>query len=275
MITQIDHVIVLAEHLDTAISNAQTAGFTVHPGGVHHDQATHNALIPFNDGSYIEIISFVSTPPPNHYFGERYRQGSGLTDVGLLSTDIDIEVQDITDSGLPFPIPTHFGRHCPDGRILTWRMSLPGNIHPCSGFPFLIQDITDRALRVPSGPATSHPNGALGIAGVTFLVDNIDTADAHFRAILGSGTTSRTDHFRGRGLSLIPIESGATSQWLGLMQPVAESAPQRYMETFGQGAYAISLQTVEGSPMYPGSGELISPELVEGARFYLQRESEV
>jgi hypothetical protein len=150
MISQIDHVIVLAKDLDTAVANAQSAGFTVFPGGIHDDQATHNALVPFADGSYIEIISFVSTPPPNHYFGERYNLGSGLADIGLLSSDIDLDVQAITDTGLPFPIPTHFGRHGASGEVISWRMSLPGNLHPTSGYPFLIQDITDRALRVPS-----------------------------------------------------------------------------------------------------------------------------
>jgi hypothetical protein len=269
MISQIDHVIVLAKDLDTAVANAQSTGFTVFPGGIHDDQATHNALVPFADGSYIEIISFVSTPPPNHYFGERYNLGSGLADIGLLSSDIDLDVQAITDAGLPFPIPTHFGRRGASGEVISWRMSLPGNLHPTSGYPFLIQDITDRALRVPSVTETAHPNGALGIAGVTFLVDDVAGADAHFRAILGSGAASRTEHFRGRGLSLIPIGEGS-SQWLGLMQPVADSAPQRHMEKFGQGPYAISLQTEACNTMYPGGGELIPTDLLEGARFYLQ-----
>lgn len=275
MIAQIDHVIVLANDLVIATENARSAGFTVHPGGIHDDQATHNVLIPFADGSYIEIISFVdATPPPNHYFGERYRQGSGLTDIGLLSTDIDLDVQDITDSGLPFPIPTHFGRHCADGQLITWRMSLPGNLHPTSGFPFIIQDITDRALRVPSSAAaTFHPNGALGIAGVTFLVEDIAAADAHFRAILGSAAMGRTEHFRGRGLSVIPL-GDETNQWIGLMQPVADSAPQRHIERFGHGPYAISLKTTAGAAMYPGAGKLISPDLLEGARFYVQQEPE-
>src|SRR5690554_6905491 len=102
MIAQIDHVIVLARDLDVATENARLAGFNVHPGGVHDDGATHNVLIPFADGSYIEIISFVdATPPPNHYFGERYDQGPGLAGLGLLSDDIDRDVQNITDSGLP------------------------------------------------------------------------------------------------------------------------------------------------------------------------------
>jgi hypothetical protein len=54
------------------------------------------------------------------------------------------------------------------------------------------------------------------------------------------------------------------------MQPVADSAPQRYMQKLGQGPYAISLQTEPCNTMYPGGGELISPDLLEGARFYLQ-----
>jgi hypothetical protein len=271
MITQIDHVILLVNDLDTATTNARSAGFTVHPGGVHDDQVTHNALIPFADGSYIEIISFVdATPPPNHYFGKRYLQGSGLADVGLLSTDIDLDVQAITDAGLPFPIPTHFGRYRPDGQLVTWRMSLPGHLHPSSGFPFLIQDITDRALRVPSSAAdTTHANGAIGIAGVTFVVDNTVTADANLRSILGVPPQSGTEHFRGRGLSVIPIGSDSR-QWLALMQPVADSTPQRYMETFGPGPYAVNLQTIAGTQLFPGGGDLMTPELLEGARLYLQ-----
>ncbi|TVY52110.1 hypothetical protein LSUE1_G010379, partial [Lachnellula suecica] len=40
------------------------------PGGRHADNATENKLICFADGSYIELIAFLSSPPPsNHWWG--------------------------------------------------------------------------------------------------------------------------------------------------------------------------------------------------------------
>ena len=57
MPTSIDHIVIASADLDVAIANARSAGFTVVPGGVHGSGNTHNALIGFADGAYLELFS--------------------------------------------------------------------------------------------------------------------------------------------------------------------------------------------------------------------------
>ena len=52
-----DHVVIVVKNLDDAVSDFKKLGFTVILGGKHADDFDHNALIPFSDGSYIELYS--------------------------------------------------------------------------------------------------------------------------------------------------------------------------------------------------------------------------
>ncbi len=56
MLTGIDHIVIVVNNLDVASTQFETAGFTVTPGG-SHPTGTYNALIPFQDGSYFELIA--------------------------------------------------------------------------------------------------------------------------------------------------------------------------------------------------------------------------
>lgn len=71
-------------HLDDAITNAREAGFTVIPGGTHADGATHNALIAFTDGAYIELIAPTNgIEGKDHRWFPRLASGGGLVDMCL------------------------------------------------------------------------------------------------------------------------------------------------------------------------------------------------
>ena len=54
MLRQLDHVVFVVRDLPGAIDDYRRRGFTVTPGGEHVDRQTHNAVIPFADGSYLE-----------------------------------------------------------------------------------------------------------------------------------------------------------------------------------------------------------------------------
>ena len=55
----LDHIVVVVPDLVRAIEQYRTLGFTVSFGG--DNGPTHNALIPFDNGTYIELISMRST----------------------------------------------------------------------------------------------------------------------------------------------------------------------------------------------------------------------
>jgi hypothetical protein len=57
VVTRLDHLVVLVRDLDGATRDYEELGFAVTPGGEHADGLTHNALIPFRDGSYPELVA--------------------------------------------------------------------------------------------------------------------------------------------------------------------------------------------------------------------------
>jgi hypothetical protein len=54
---KIDHAVVVVNDLNSSIDEFKKAGYTVVPGGEFPGAQTHNALIPFADGSYIEVFA--------------------------------------------------------------------------------------------------------------------------------------------------------------------------------------------------------------------------
>ena len=266
MITGIDHVVVISNDLDEAISNATTAGFTVIPGGTHKDGTTHNALIAFKDGSYIELIAPTNgTDGKDHRWFPRLRKGGGLVDLCLASDDLAADVQRIREHGRAYSAAQDNGRARPDGVELRWKGSMPPGEIGETGWPFLIEDVTDRANRVSNDPAqTTHENGALGIAGITVLTDDLPMAMKDFSVIADSETQPMKSPIDDQPIAAI-VTFG--DSWLMLTNPSAGEAVQ-HLERYGQGPYAVSLRTHDG-PITPGSGREIDHALLSGAKFEL------
>jgi hypothetical protein len=57
MLRSIDHLVIVVRDLQQAAKDYQELGFTVVPGG-KHPVGSHNVLISFADGSYLELIAF-------------------------------------------------------------------------------------------------------------------------------------------------------------------------------------------------------------------------
>ena len=87
MIISIDHVVILVSDLEAAIADYTALGFTVMPGGTHTGGATHNALVVFEDDTYLELIAFLREAP-EHPWWRHQPAGEGLVDFALLPTAI-------------------------------------------------------------------------------------------------------------------------------------------------------------------------------------------
>jgi hypothetical protein len=173
MLRQLDHVVLVARDLNSAIADHRRRGFTVTPGGEHADGTTHNALITFTDGSYLELVAFRDLGRAlTHRWWKIAADGGGLADFALLSDDLAADSAALAD--LVKTAPKDGGRTRPDGVELKWRTAV---LKP--PLPFVIEDITARDLRVPGGAATEHANGATGIA--TVAIGAVDVADAEWR----------------------------------------------------------------------------------------------
>lgn len=270
MIRQIDHLVIISADLDTAIAHARETGFTVVPGGTHGDGRTHNALIAFRDGAYIELIAPTSEEAMrgDHRWFPRLRHGGGLVDVCLLGDALDAETATIRERGVDYPAPNPMARYRPDGVRLEWTLSTPPGAVGETGWPFLIEDITPRDLRVPhEDNEITHPNGAAGIAGVTVLVRDLEASKRDFEAILGTGARDLAAPFsEGRLGVILPIGEGG-SQWVMLVEPQSREAVA-YLEANGPGPYRATLRTRDGG-IAPGEGKELDPGLFSGARIVL------
>ncbi len=181
----LDHFVVTVEDLEQAIKDYQELGFRVMYGGKHAAGTTQNALIPLSDGIYIELIALTGDEPIQtdvQDFRNFFQWGYGSAGYAFNTDGIEEDVSDMKERGVLVSDIRDGSRELPDGRVLKWRIAQVDN----DVFPIFLQDDTPRQWRVPnSDRRTRHENGAKSVAQVTFIIDDLHTGIAKYRAILG------------------------------------------------------------------------------------------
>ncbi len=216
---RIDHGIIFLHDLSRCLAPFTKRSFTISPGGKHLF-GTFNQLIPFLDGSYLELVSF-----ENGMKGliEKRDQLASLQDKSNLDKfylETRWCVDGVSDSKYGHivdlciaavdshtPLETLFSKtmnHCSllfktgqrkraiDDQVIKWNIGVPfakedhqflfENHHT---LPFLIEDLTDRNLRVPhSHNQIQHENGIQGILSVHYIVDNLETSTKQLQEFL-------------------------------------------------------------------------------------------
>ncbi len=196
MLKGIDHLVIAVRDLDAAVASYTQLGFTVVPGG-RHPVGTHNALIAFTDGAYIELIAFYE-PSPSHKWWGPLQRGGGLVDFCMQTDDLAADTAALRAAGLPIDDPSPLSRTRPDGYQLRWVLSIPRE-GGRGVAPFLIQDETPRQERVPR--QTAHANGVTGIGAVTVGVADVGAVRAWYGGVLGcAGEAIRRDDLEAAGL---------------------------------------------------------------------------
>ncbi len=235
----IDHVVILVKDLAQAVQDYTGLGFQVVEGGEHTDGATHNALIAFEDGSYLELIAFKRAAPQHRWWPfTQIGGGEGLIDFALLPTDIEADIAAARARGVDYSGPHPGGRFRLDGIELRWQTGLP----PTTDLPFLCADLTPRPLRVPDGPALVHPNGAKGIQSLVVLVSDRTASLRRYQALLGQAPASNSNSSpAGNDSALTCFELPAGSICL-TDKPGVEGSPG-LAEHFSQGPLALNLFT--------------------------------
>lgn len=179
----LDHVVIAVHDLEVAMTSYRGLGFTVQPGGRHPGRTSHNALIVFADGAYIELIAWLAPAPQERWWRVLQAHGEGYVDFALLPRDTMAVLEAARGRGLHTLIgPVDGGRVRPDGAQLHWRTAR----HATPDVPFLCGDMTPRSLRVPEGEARNHANGAQGVAELSIAVDELEATVARYEALLGA-----------------------------------------------------------------------------------------
>lgn len=277
MPSMIDHIVIVDHNLDLLVEQARSAGFTLVPGGEHAGGVTHNALIAFQDGSYIELIAFIEPDHrTSHRWWPRLWKGGGLVDFALFCNDLEDDVRRIKGRGMSVPNPVENGRLRPDGERLDWRQSFPQAVVGDTGMPFLIEDVTPRSLRVPHEQSQiDHANGVTGIAGVTVLVDDLQEARTALSAITGNDATAIDPPFPGIAEAAHCEVGSELGQWVAIAtadmsntEDFGDAAlPARYIEKYGLGPFSAVLTTGEQpGKLEPSSGAQIDASILAASR---------
>ncbi len=169
MPAQIDHVVIAGSDLAMLRAQSEARGLPSVEGGVHFGGQTHNALVGFLDGSYLELIA--PTPgnnAPDHAWSQFMRTDAGVCAWAIRSADIDADSALFRTRGITVSNAVSGGRTRTDGVRLDWRTVRLGDDPLGLVLPFLIQDVTWRELRVPK-PVGIHEKIA-GIDSVVFGV---------------------------------------------------------------------------------------------------------
>jgi catechol 2,3-dioxygenase-like lactoylglutathione lyase family enzyme len=258
MITSIDHLVILVEQLDAAVADYRRLGFNVVPGGEHSGGETHNALVPFADGTYLELLAFIHPEQQSqHRWWPQILVGEGLIDLALACSDCNNTVGLGRLRGrVDYSDLLTGGRLRPDGQQIEWRMAQP--LAYGSGLPFIIEDVTPRELRVPIEQAR-HANGVLGIEEVVVAVRELDNGMQQYSALLGTpGTDPEYDPELDAVLSYFAVGAHRVT----LAQPTTDKGPLResLVSGRGEGIYATTLVS------NVRSGIAMDPALLHGAK---------
>lgn len=119
---RLDHLVIALRDLDRGVAGCEAAGFTVVPGGRHPGRNTRNALVVFDDGAYLELITYSAPSPDERWWRELDAHGDGLVDFALLPQDLPAKVAQAQARGLSDitgPLPG--GRVRPDGERVAWQ----------------------------------------------------------------------------------------------------------------------------------------------------------
>jgi catechol 2,3-dioxygenase-like lactoylglutathione lyase family enzyme len=256
MFTGIDHVAIVVRELEAAIASYSRAGFTVVRGG-KHPIGSHNALIAFTDGTYLELIAFFE-PKSGHPWQAALEHGGGIVDFCMSTDNLAADVDAMRRAGAKIGNPSPLTRDRPDGYHLSWVLAIPAP--PFNGqIPFLIKDDTPRDERVPR--ERSHPNGATGIHTLLIAVNDPGVTSRYYARVLGrpGAPVQRMDlEAAGVAFTIGPNE-------LQLLAPKTEKGPlTQWIGEHGQSAFELVLANA-----VPGATTL-DPALLQGARIRIE-----
>ncbi|HEX4989825.1 MAG TPA: VOC family protein [Candidatus Binatia bacterium] len=240
MIQGIDHLVIVVKDLDQAAKDYEQLGFTVVPGG-KHPVGSHNALISFVDGSYIEIIAFYREAP-DHRWWDPLQKGERLVDFCMQTNDLQGDTLKLRAAGVAINDPVPWSRTRPDGYELKWLLSLAQGSHRGVA-PFLIQDVTPREERIPQ--TFNHKNDATGIETVTVTVGELTAVRRWYDGVLGNRPTNISDE----KLQANGVRYAIGPHTLDFLMPMEPQSPLiNWLRTFGPSPYAATLHRISPGP---------------------------
>ncbi len=239
---ELDHVVVFVPDLDIGMARFEALGFDVERGGAHG--LTENALILFQDGTYIELLALKPTvagrlmrlAASTGLIGALARRRRdlgwrlfqwicrdyGCVDWCLRTDDLDAALDAWRRDGAAISLgAAPYSRERPDGQVARWRL---GSLKDAD-LPFLLSDLTDRRLRAPP-PRREHPNGVTGIRRISLAVDDLGDAARRFDDRFGRAPSDdAAPVYRVQGHEIVLVEAGRHAGKCALALACADPGP--------------------------------------------------
>jgi catechol 2,3-dioxygenase-like lactoylglutathione lyase family enzyme len=251
VILGIDHLVIVVRDLERAAEDYRSLGFTVVPGG-QHPVGSHNALISFQDGSYLEIIAFYREAI-EHRWWDPLRKGERLVDFCFQTDDLRGDTAKLQAAGVAINNPVPWSRKRPDGFELKWLLSLATGSHRGVA-PFLIEDVTPRRERIPR--EFDHANGIVGIEKLNVAVGELGPIAKWYSALLGlAGEPTHAEPIGADGLRF-----RAGPHLVEFVTPRDAASPLiNWLREFGPSPYAAVLHSSDPA------GKAFDSQLTHGA----------
>ena len=228
-ITRLDHLIIGVQDLEGARARWARLGFTSTPRGRHVGWATANYCIMFAD-DYLELLGIVDPAAFTNGLDELLAErGEGLLGIALQSSDAAATAAAWQEAGLASAAAGSLMRllesEDPAVELRFANVMLDPADRP--GFNiFACQHLTPEKLRRPAW--LRHANGAVRIAGLTVMADEVEPLAALAERLVGSAEITRTDDLFAVQTGSAPIML-ATPDDAALLHPgfaLPEAAPE-------------------------------------------------
>ncbi len=202
-VTGLDNVVIAVRDLAKAAEAFQRLGFTLTPRGHHPEWGTANYCLMFPQ-DYIELLAAEGPGAEAARVGAFASRRQGLMELNFSTDDGAQSAAALRQSGLAINPPRSVSRRLDNAEGTTLMFSdvaLPPEATPGVNAR-LVQHITSERLRFPQW--LDHPNGALGIASVTAVVDEPGGLAPAWDLLFGPHASTPTDNtlaiHTGRGL---------------------------------------------------------------------------
>lgn len=202
-VTGLDHAVIAVRDIAAAAETLRRLGFALSPTGHHPEWGTVNICAMFAQ-DYLEILCAEGPGEVADTVRSFTREREGVMTLSLSTRDGAAAVEHLRSKGFDVPEPRSLSRKLDDGKGTTLMFSeimLPPEATP--GIPSrLVQHITAERERHPEW--LDHPNGAIGIASVTAIVDEPGELIPAWDLVFGPHSATPTDNtvtvHTGRGL---------------------------------------------------------------------------
>lgn len=200
----LDHAVIAGRDLDILSDMFADLGMAPEYGGAHAHDVTHNAVIGFDDGSYIELISTVEPEVVPSKRAAFIKGNAGPCGWAVETDDVETTAETIAARNIPVELSDRHERDTPDGKTAAWRLAYLGGGEPGSALPFVIEDYSPRTHRITPSPSVTGTE-LTGVELIIVGVDDLESSVGLYRRVFDLRVPERqTDTSFGADVAYFP-----------------------------------------------------------------------